>query len=93
MEHESEKRFPACPKDYELYEEIGEGVSATVRRALCIPLNEIVAIKILDLEKCNNDLVSWTFYFSTLWWFMFHALINFSILLRSLLLVFMRFTA
>ncbi|OAY69549.1 Serine/threonine-protein kinase fray2 [Ananas comosus] len=56
MEHESEKRFPACPKDYELYEEIGEGVSATVRRALCIPLNEIVAIKILDLEKCNNDL-------------------------------------
>ncbi|BBH00414.1 Protein kinase superfamily protein [Prunus dulcis] len=24
--------------------------------ALCIPLNEIVAIKVLDLEKCSNDL-------------------------------------
>ncbi|KAL0461688.1 UNVERIFIED_CONTAM: Serine/threonine-protein kinase fray2, partial [Sesamum latifolium] len=43
-------------EDYELYEEVGEGVSATVYRALCVPLNEIVAIKVLDLEKCNNDL-------------------------------------
>ncbi|KAK8710235.1 hypothetical protein V6N13_145569 [Hibiscus sabdariffa] len=42
--------------DYKLYEEVGEGVSATVYRALCVPLNEIVAIKVLDLEKCNNDL-------------------------------------
>lgn len=53
-----EKRFPLNAKDYKLYEEVGEGVSATVYRALCIPLNEIVAIKVLDLEKCNNDLVS-----------------------------------
>lgn len=53
-----EKRFPVDAKDYRLYEEVGEGVSATVHRALCIPLNEIVAIKVLDLEKCNNDLVS-----------------------------------
>ncbi|KAF3332773.1 serine/threonine-protein kinase BLUS1 isoform X1 [Carex littledalei] len=53
---ESEKRLPANPQDYKLYEEIGEGVSATVYRALCVPLNEIVAIKVLDLEKCNNDL-------------------------------------
>ncbi|KAH9790712.1 protein kinase domain-containing protein [Citrus sinensis] len=51
-----EKRFPVDAKDYRLYEEVGEGVSATVYRALCIPLNEIVAIKVLDLEKCNNDL-------------------------------------
>ncbi|KAH0984744.1 hypothetical protein GBA52_011921 [Prunus armeniaca] len=43
-------------KIYKLYEEVGEGVSASVYRALCIPLNEIVAIKVLDLEKCNNDL-------------------------------------
>ncbi|KAI7750360.1 hypothetical protein M8C21_014686, partial [Ambrosia artemisiifolia] len=42
--------------DYKLYEEVGEGVSASVYRALCVPLNEIVAIKVLDLEKCNNDL-------------------------------------
>ncbi|XP_073103390.1 serine/threonine-protein kinase BLUS1 isoform X1 [Elaeis guineensis] len=56
MEHEFEKRFPTNPRDYKLYEEVGEGVSASVYRALCIPLNEIVAIKVLDLEKCNNDL-------------------------------------
>ncbi|KAJ4729228.1 Protein kinase [Melia azedarach] len=55
MEHLLEKRFPVNAKDYKLYEEVGEGVSATVYRALCIPLNEIVAIKVLDLEKCNND--------------------------------------
>lgn len=58
MEYVLEKRFPLNAKDYKLYEEVGEGVSAIVYRALCIPLNEIVAIKVLDLEKCNNDLVS-----------------------------------
>ncbi|PRQ21252.1 putative non-specific serine/threonine protein kinase [Rosa chinensis] len=51
-----EKRFPLDAKEYKLYEEVGEGVSASVYRALCIPLNEIVAIKVLDQEKCNNDL-------------------------------------
>ncbi|KAL3526416.1 hypothetical protein ACH5RR_011072 [Cinchona calisaya] len=56
MEKMVEKKFPVDAKDYKLYEEVGEGVSATVCRALCVPLNEIVAIKVLDLEKCNNDL-------------------------------------
>ncbi|KAJ4972949.1 hypothetical protein NE237_006123 [Protea cynaroides] len=56
MEHMSEKRYPVNAKDYKLYEAVGEGVSATVHRALCIPFNETVAIKVLDLEKCNNDL-------------------------------------
>ncbi|KAG0487344.1 hypothetical protein HPP92_009439 [Vanilla planifolia] len=56
MGHEFGKRFPANPKDYQLHEEVGEGVSATVYRASCISMNEIVAIKALDLEKCNNDL-------------------------------------
>ncbi|XP_011047306.1 PREDICTED: serine/threonine-protein kinase BLUS1 isoform X1 [Populus euphratica] len=56
MDYVSEKRYPVNAKDYKLYEEIGEGVSATVYRALCIPFNQIVAIKVLDLEKCNNDL-------------------------------------
>uniref|UniRef100_A0A7N0UBS2 Protein kinase domain-containing protein n=1 Tax=Kalanchoe fedtschenkoi TaxID=63787 RepID=A0A7N0UBS2_KALFE len=51
-----EKKFPVNASAYQLYEEVGEGVSATVYRALCVPLNEIVAIKVLDLEKCNNDL-------------------------------------
>lgn len=58
MANSSTKRFPVDPKDYELYEEVGEGVSATVYRALCIPLNEVVAIKVLDLERCRNDLVA-----------------------------------
>ncbi|KAD4887898.1 hypothetical protein E3N88_19970 [Mikania micrantha] len=53
---EPKKKFPLDAKGYKLYEEIGEGVSASVYRALCIPLNETVAIKVLDLEKCNNDL-------------------------------------
>ncbi|KAE8697149.1 Serine/threonine-protein kinase OSR1 [Hibiscus syriacus] len=56
MMHPLEKRFPVNANDYKLYEEVGEGVSATVYRALCFPINEIVAIKVLDLEKCNNDL-------------------------------------
>ncbi|KAH6829223.1 Protein kinase superfamily protein [Perilla frutescens var. hirtella] len=56
MSQEPAKKFPLDAKDYELYEEVGDGVSATVFRALCIPLNEVVAIKVLDLEKCNNDL-------------------------------------
>ncbi|KAF9625364.1 hypothetical protein IFM89_022146 [Coptis chinensis] len=55
MEHTYEKKFPVESKYYKLYEEVGEGFSATVHRALCIPLNEIVAIKVLDLERCNND--------------------------------------
>ncbi|XP_071709878.1 serine/threonine-protein kinase BLUS1-like isoform X2 [Rutidosis leptorrhynchoides] len=53
---ESKRKFPLDAKDYTLDEVIGEGVSASVYRALCIPLNEIVAIKVLDLEKCNSDL-------------------------------------
>ncbi|KAL6187068.1 hypothetical protein ACLB2K_043183 [Fragaria x ananassa] len=50
------KNFPLNHKDYTLYEEVGQGVSAIVYRALCIPLDEIVAIKVIDLEKCNNDM-------------------------------------
>ncbi|KAJ4874739.1 Protein kinase superfamily protein [Raphanus sativus] len=52
----STKRFPLYAKDYELFEEVGEGVSATVYRARCIALNENVAIKVMDLERCRNDL-------------------------------------
>jgi serine/threonine-protein kinase OSR1/STK39 len=57
MEHAPlSRRFPTNPNEYKLYEEIGEGVSATVYRALCVPVDIMVAIKVLDLEKCNNDL-------------------------------------
>ncbi|KAL2930340.1 Serine/threonine-protein kinase fray2, partial [Bienertia sinuspersici] len=50
------KKFPIGAENYNLYEEVGEGVSASVYRALCKPNNEIVAIKILDFERCNSDL-------------------------------------
>ena len=39
MDYISEKRFPLDANDYKLYEEVGEGVSASVYRALCVPLN------------------------------------------------------
>ncbi|KAL6909806.1 hypothetical protein ACP4OV_001465 [Aristida adscensionis] len=57
MEHaQLSRRFPTDPNEYKLCEEIGDGVSATVYRAVCVPLDLVVAIKVLDLEKCNNDL-------------------------------------
>lgn len=57
-EHETEKKkYPIGPEHYSLFEEVGQGVSACVRRALCKPFDEIVAIKILDFERDNCDLV------------------------------------
>ncbi|XP_047324848.1 serine/threonine-protein kinase BLUS1 [Impatiens glandulifera] len=50
------KMYPIGPENYMLYEEVGQGVSASVFRALCLPLNEVVAIKILDFERDNCDL-------------------------------------
>ncbi|KAL0342234.1 UNVERIFIED_CONTAM: Serine/threonine-protein kinase fray2 [Sesamum calycinum] len=51
------KKYPIGAEHYTMYEEVGTGVSASVHRALCNPLNEIVAIKILDFERNNSDLV------------------------------------
>ncbi|OAY52632.1 serine/threonine-protein kinase OSR1 isoform X2 [Manihot esculenta] len=50
------KKYPIGREFYVLYEEVGQGVSASVHRALCIPFDEIVAIKILDFERENCDL-------------------------------------
>ncbi|CAL5440458.1 unnamed protein product [Camellia sinensis] len=50
------RKYPIGPGHYTLYEEVGQGVSASVHRAICTPLNEIVAIKILDFERDNCDL-------------------------------------
>uniref|UniRef100_A0A0D9VM15 Protein kinase domain-containing protein n=1 Tax=Leersia perrieri TaxID=77586 RepID=A0A0D9VM15_9ORYZ len=50
------RKYPIRAEDYELYEEIGQGVSALVYRSLCRPLNEIVAVKVLDFERTNSDL-------------------------------------
>ncbi|XP_029129425.1 serine/threonine-protein kinase BLUS1 [Cajanus cajan] len=56
-EKETEKKkYPIGAEHYLLYEEIGQGVSASVHRALCVPFNEVVAIKILDFERDNRDL-------------------------------------
>ncbi|KAI3463498.1 hypothetical protein Pfo_020161 [Paulownia fortunei] len=59
MEKEKEKekkKYPIGAEHYALYEEVGTGASATVHRALSNPLNEVVAIKILDFERSNCDL-------------------------------------
>ncbi|KAH9715968.1 protein kinase domain-containing protein [Citrus sinensis] len=50
------KKYPIGAEHYTLYEEVGQGVSASVHRALCIPFNEVVAVKILDFERDNSDL-------------------------------------
>ncbi|XP_038974166.1 serine/threonine-protein kinase BLUS1-like [Phoenix dactylifera] len=52
------KKYPIRAEDYELYELVGQGVSAAVYRALCIPLDEVVAIKIIEFERDNSDLSS-----------------------------------
>nr|DAD27550.1 TPA_asm: hypothetical protein HUJ06_029018 [Nelumbo nucifera] len=52
------KKYPIGSEYYELYEDIGKGVSAAVYRAICIPFNEVIAIKILDFEKGNCDLMN-----------------------------------
>ncbi|KAF5464131.1 hypothetical protein F2P56_014236, partial [Juglans regia] len=52
------KKYPIGPEHYTLFEEVGQGVSASVHRALCKPFDEIVAIKILDFERGNCDLNS-----------------------------------
>ncbi|CAL5219491.1 g1332 [Coccomyxa viridis] len=48
--------FPTSASEYKLLEECGRGVSATVWRALCLPFNEEVAVKLLDLENVNCSL-------------------------------------
>ncbi|KAH7288973.1 hypothetical protein KP509_31G052000 [Ceratopteris richardii] len=53
----TEKRvYPVDESQYRLLEEVGRGASAVVYRAECIPFNEYVAIKSLDLERCNSNL-------------------------------------
>lgn len=51
------RRFSANQSDYKLLGEVGHGGSATVYRAMYLPLNEVVAVKCLDLDRCNSNLV------------------------------------
>ncbi|GFP89311.1 serine/threonine-protein kinase fray2 [Phtheirospermum japonicum] len=50
------KNYSANPDDYKLLEEVGYGASATVYRAIYLPYNEVVAVKSLDLDRCNSNL-------------------------------------
>ncbi|KAL5539719.1 hypothetical protein UlMin_043848 [Ulmus minor] len=50
------RNYSANSADYKLLEEVGYGASATVYRAIYLPLNEVVAIKCLDLDRCNSNL-------------------------------------
>uniref|UniRef100_A0A6V7QV31 Protein kinase domain-containing protein n=1 Tax=Ananas comosus var. bracteatus TaxID=296719 RepID=A0A6V7QV31_ANACO len=59
----SERRsYSACHADYQLLEEVGYGASATVFRAIYVPTNEIIAVKCLDLDRCNSNLESVSFW-------------------------------
>lgn len=67
------RTYSALAADYKLLEEIGYGASATVYRAIFLPSNEIVAVKCLDLDRCNSNLVR---PFSSPHFFLFSSLIS-----------------
>ncbi|CAI0408865.1 unnamed protein product [Linum tenue] len=52
----SQRTFSANSNDYKLLEEVGYGASATVFRAIYLPTNEVIAVKCLDLDRCNSNL-------------------------------------
>ncbi|TKY47944.1 Serine/threonine-protein kinase fray2 [Spatholobus suberectus] len=54
--HQQSQSYSANPADYKLLEEVGCGASATVYRAIYLPFNQLVAIKCLDLDRCNINL-------------------------------------
>ncbi|KAI3939880.1 hypothetical protein MKW98_029656 [Papaver atlanticum] len=51
---EKQQKYPLGAEHYNLFEEIGSGATATIYRAVCIPTQETVAIKVLDFEKEKN---------------------------------------
>ncbi|KAK9165714.1 hypothetical protein Scep_000905 [Stephania cephalantha] len=49
--------YPLDPTSYKILQKIGNGVSATVYKAACLPMNSsIVAIKAIDLERSRANL-------------------------------------
>jgi serine/threonine-protein kinase OSR1/STK39 len=53
------REFPIRAADYELLEPIGDGATAVVRRARCLPLGgEVVAVKIMNMaHRTESDVV------------------------------------
>ncbi|XP_044484708.1 serine/threonine-protein kinase BLUS1-like isoform X4 [Mangifera indica] len=54
--YQNQRTYSANRSDYKLLEEVGYGASATVYRAIYLPSNEVVAVKCLDLDRCNSNL-------------------------------------
>ncbi|TVU02398.1 hypothetical protein EJB05_52113, partial [Eragrostis curvula] len=54
------REFPIRAADYELLEPIGDGATAVVRRARCLPLDgEVVAIKIMNMsQRTESDVIN-----------------------------------
>ncbi|KAH7864059.1 hypothetical protein Vadar_025264 [Vaccinium darrowii] len=50
------RSYSVNSNDYKLLEEVGHGASAIVHRAIYLPFNELVAVKCLDLDRCNSNL-------------------------------------
>eukprot|EP00798_Chlamydomonas_sp_ICE-L_P001381 gene1381-32748_t len=50
------KEYPTDADSYELLEDCGRGVSATVHKVLCKPRHEIMAVKKMNLESINCSL-------------------------------------
>jgi serine/threonine protein kinase len=50
------KDYPSSAEGYKIICEIGHGGSATVFKAVCLPYDETVAVKILDIEKIQGDI-------------------------------------
>ncbi|XP_027346697.1 serine/threonine-protein kinase 3/4-like isoform X2 [Abrus precatorius] len=50
------RNYSANPADYKLLEEVGHGGTAAVCRAIYLPFNQVVAVKCLDLDRCNINL-------------------------------------
>lgn len=50
-DEEGRRGYPLSASDYRIMEELGRGASCTVYSALCLPYNELVAIKVLQLDE------------------------------------------